>query len=281
MDQHGNPVLNLPTDPMVAMLELFQKLVAEQRAAIEAQKATADAIMTRLQQLEEQRVTPDRESNLPIDEDRYQLNSVVQRLPDRDGDPRDDYRGHRDGSRDHRDRLRDDRNHYRDCRDKTRGIREPSREYKDRHRGYKDRDREEQDRNRGRQPTFEEYMRSYFTGDQGPNRCHTDNQKVKLELIEFDGDHDPQEKGLIAKDCPHKKKTINVAAKEEAHDDDDEEEGLEAYPADDDVAKDYEGLDNDTRGIHVMIQEAATQPEVQPSLPIKEPAAYLQVRATC
>ncbi|XP_043724227.1 uncharacterized protein LOC122671189 [Telopea speciosissima] len=182
MDEHANPVLPQPADPMAAMLEMFRKFTADQ-------KATNDAIMTRLQHLEGQRIPLDRDSNLPIEEDRYQPHSVIQRLPDRDGSPRDDYRGYRDGHIGHRDRFRtdrddrDDRDYYRDRRDGPRYAREPSREHRDHHRGYRD---------RGRQPTFEEYMRSYFTGDQGTNRRHTGNQKVKLELKEFDGNSDTQ-----------------------------------------------------------------------------------------
>ncbi|XP_043705087.1 pre-mRNA-splicing factor 38-like [Telopea speciosissima] len=215
MDEHGNPVHNtvLPhlPDPMAAMLEMFRNFTAdqktlveefraEQRAATEAQKVVADAIIARVQRLEEQRVPLDRDSNVPIEEDRYQLHSVVQRLPDRDGDPRDDYRDHRDRYRVHkdeprdlrddyrvhrdepRDRFRDDRvnrDHYRDYRDRTRGTREPSWEYRDRHKGYRDRDREDWDRNRGDQPTFEEYMRCYFTReDKERYRKHKGQQVI-------------------------------------------------------------------------------------------------------
>ncbi|XP_043700231.1 uncharacterized protein DDB_G0283697-like [Telopea speciosissima] len=200
-----------------------------------------------------------------------------ERLHDRDGSPRDDYRGYRDGHLGNRDRFRtnrddrNDRDYYRDRRDRPRYAREPSREHRDHHRGYRDRDRE-YGTETGRQPTFEEYMRSYFTGDQGTNRRYTGNQKVKLELKEFDGNSDPpgntsrpavpprvddkgkapmgqndpftcyycQDKGRIARDCPHKKKLINVAEKEEV------------------------------QGIHVIRQEAAVQPELQPSSSFEE-----------
>ncbi|XP_042483120.1 uncharacterized protein LOC122063484 [Macadamia integrifolia] len=42
-------------------------------------------------------------------------------------------------------------------------------------------------------PTFEEHVRSYFNGDlEAPRRRTDDSQKVKLELKEFNGKHDPQ-----------------------------------------------------------------------------------------
>ncbi|XP_043700247.1 uncharacterized protein DDB_G0283697-like [Telopea speciosissima] len=198
MAEHGNPVLPQPLDPLAAMLEMFQKFTADQKTLVEDFRAEQRAIAERLQVIEHRQLALNGDSNVPIEEDRYQLHSVVQRLPDRDGSPRDDYRGYRDGHIGHRDRFRadrddrDGRDYYRDRRDRARDAREPSKEHRDHHRGYKDRDREDREKDRGRQPTFEEYMRSYFTGDQGTNRRYTDNQKVKLELKEFDGHPDPQ-----------------------------------------------------------------------------------------